>query len=175
MKALYHTPPPTVDYTINRTVFGRILEGSLPCAPLDESPTAFAFRDHRPAAPLHGLVIPKRYVKSIRTISSSSSKSSDDDDLTMMLELQEMGLDIVKRLEPEAYENKDYQLCFHVPPFISVGHLHLHVLAPVSEMKFPFTTKFWTGTLWCADVEEVLRSHWTEEELLEGRQREQEI
>lgn len=163
LKALYHTPPPNVDYSTNPTVFGRILEGSIPCAPLQESPTALAFCDHRPAAPLHGLVIPKRYVKSIHTLSST------EEDLTMLLELEEMGLEVLKKMVPEAYESKDYRLCFHVPPFISVGHLHLHVLAPISEMKFPFTAKFWTGAIWCADVKDVLKLYWTEEELLEAR------
>ena len=161
LQSCYRNAPPGVDYASNPTVFGRILEGSITCAPIQESPTCFAFHDHRPAAPFHGLVIPKRYVKTIHSLSKS--------DLGMLLELQDMGLEMVRSISPEAYEKKDFQLCFHVPPFISVGHLHLHVLAPVSEMNFPFTFKFWMGTRWCMDVEDVI-AQWTEEEILMARQ-----
>ena len=161
LQAYYHSPPPEVDYASNPTVFGRILEGSTPCAPIKESPTCFAFHDHRPAAPLHALVIPKRHIKSVKKLSK--------EDLVMLLELQEMGLEVVRMLSPEAYEKKDFKLCFHVPPFISVGHLHLHVLAPASEMTFPFTLKFWVGTRWCIDIDDVL-AEWKKEEILMARQ-----
>jgi diadenosine tetraphosphate (Ap4A) HIT family hydrolase len=163
VQAYYHKPPPEVNYSSNPTVFGRILEGSTPCAPIKESPTYFAFHDHRPAASLHGLVIPKHYVISL------DSLSKKEEDLVILLELQEMGLEVVRKLSPEAYEKKDFKLCFHVPPFISVGHLHLHVLAPASEMNFAFKLKFWAGSRWCTDIEDVL-AQWTKEEILMARQ-----
>ncbi|MEM1415526.1 MAG: hypothetical protein AAGH15_11525, partial [Myxococcota bacterium] len=34
--------------------------------------------------------------------------------------------------QPEAFENNDFLLRFHRPPFASVDHLHLHCLAPAS-------------------------------------------
>ena len=55
-----------------------------------------------------------------------------------LMVLQEMKLTaerLVKEYEPVAHKNNDYILCFHVPPFNSVDHLHLHVLAPVSKMS----------------------------------------
>ena len=130
----------------NPTVFGRILEGSLPSRTLSESSDLYAFCDRTPRAPLHGLVIPKVYIKSIRTL--------QDPDL--LEKIQDMAMDILQQYQPIAKEEGDYILCFHVPPFISVGHLHLHVLAPASEMSWIYRYgKYLPGTPWCTDVEKV--------------------
>lgn len=47
----------------DQNVFAKILRGEIPCAKLMETDHSLAFRDIRPQAPVHVLVIPKgRYV-----------------------------------------------------------------------------------------------------------------
>ena len=145
-----HEPPPGVDYSENESVFGEILRGEAPAIVLDESERVLVFCDRNPRAPLHGLVIPKRFIKSVFAL--------QPDDLSVLDEMIEMGQDTVKRLYPEAYRENNYILCFHVPPFNSVDHLHLHVLAPATQMSPIYRFgKYLTGipVRWCASAESV--------------------
>jgi diadenosine tetraphosphate (Ap4A) HIT family hydrolase len=121
----------------------------------------FAFEDHKPRAPLHGLVIPRRFIPSIHEVTNHNSNDGNDDDdtngLQLILHMQEVAHDLVRRAFPDAYLRKDYILCFHIPPFNSVDHLHLHVLAPASQMTFAFRRiKYNTSTRWCTDVADVI-------------------
>ena len=116
-----------------------------------ESKELLAFRDKSPKAKLHALVIPKKYIKSVKTLKKS--------DLDMILSMREMAFSVLKEEQPQAFLNDDYIICFHVPPFNSVDHLHLHVLAPASEMKFMFRYgKYLTDTTWCVSDDYVMRS-----------------
>ena len=151
--AAYRTPPPGVPtdymYEDNTSVFGDILRGELPASVYAESDTLLTFRDRSPRAPLHGLVIPKRYIMGVRNLSP--------DDLNTVTEMKEMALDVIRKEQPEAYSEEDYTLCFHIAPFNSVDHLHLHVLAPASSMDYIFRYgKYRNGTIWCTGVDDVI-------------------
>lgn len=147
----YHCPPDSMtNYDNNDTVFGRILRGELPALTLAESPRLLAVEDIKPRAPLHALVIPKAFVGSVFDLDSS-------DDMGWMQELHQMALELVQTRQPEAYANNDYRLCFHIPPFNSVDHLHLHVLAPLSKLGFCYChIKYNPKTRWCNNLESVM-------------------
>ena len=133
-------------------MFGDILRGELSASVYAESDTLLAFRDRWPRAPLHGLVIPKRFVRSVRNLSPDRT-----DDLNTVMEMKEMALAIIKEEQPEAFIEEDYMLCFHIAPFNSVDHLHLHVLAPASSMGFIYRHgKYKNRTIWCAGVDDVI-------------------
>lgn len=70
--------------------------------------------------------------------------------------MHRMGLSLIEKEQPEAYATKDYITCFHVPPFNSVDHLHLHILAPASEMNWVYKLKYWCGMRWCVSDEVVI-------------------
>lgn len=138
------TPPPNVKFANNPTVFGQILRGELPVVSYGESETLFAFRDKTPRAPLHALVIPKRHIPTVKDLNSSQA------DVALIEEMSEMALSIIREHEHEAFRNNDYLLRYHIPPYNSVDHLHLHVLAPASKMSFIMKFgKYLEGTLWC--------------------------
>ncbi len=46
-------------------IFARILRGEIPCDKVFENDHALAFRDIRPQAPVHLLIIPKRHLESL--------------------------------------------------------------------------------------------------------------
>lgn len=146
----YHEPPPGVDYSTNPSIFGKILSGKLPCRPLKESTNLLAFEDRSPRAKLHGLIIPKHYLESVYSLGQK--------DVELVQEMKQMGLELIEERYPEAHSSGDYILCFHIPPFNSVDHLHLHVLAPASSMSFIFRyIEYNCPTRWCTDVEPVLQ------------------
>lgn len=103
-----HSAPPGVDYSTNPTVFGEILRGELPAQVLFETPNLLAFRDKSPRAPFHALVIPKQYIPTVRELKRS--------DAQLVLQMRELGLALIKSEYPEACKERDYMLCFHIPP-----------------------------------------------------------
>ena len=147
--ATFHPPPPGVNYDDNWTVFGSILRGELPAATYAESDTLLTFRDRTPRAPLHGLVVPKQFIKSLRNVTPN--------DIELITSMKDMALDVIKQDQPMAYQTDNYVLCFHVAPFNSVDHLHLHVLAPASNMDYIMRYgKYRNGTPWCTYVDDVI-------------------
>lgn len=146
----FHEAPKYVDYSTNQSVFGKILRGEAPALVLKESATLLAFLDRKPRAPLHALVIPKGFIASVFALSK--------EDLPLLEEMRNMGIDLVKTYYPDAYRDNDYILCFHVPPFNSVDHIHLHVMAPASQIPFYLRRgKYQVGTRWCTSLRSVRR------------------
>jgi len=173
---VYHTPPPpheqdTDYYNSNPTVFGKILKGDLPAIVLSETPHLLAFQDIRPRAKLHALIIPKQYIESVFDLTppppSSSSKNNNNNtttsiddytNLAMLMEMQQVAHDLIQREFPMAYQQGDYRLCFHIPPFNSQNHLHLHVLAPLRDMNPLYQyIKYNTHTRWSTSLTDVLQ------------------
>ena len=99
--------------------FCGILAGIVPADVVHEGLHTVAFRDIKPAAPVHVLVIPRHHV-----ISAATVDASDADVVTEMF--------ITARLvaEQEGVATSGYRLVFNVgqDALNSVAHLHLHVL-----------------------------------------------
>jgi diadenosine tetraphosphate (Ap4A) HIT family hydrolase len=136
------------EYGDNPTVFGKILRGEVSCDRFDETDTLLTFEDVRPRAPLHALVIPKRFIPTVFDLSPA--------DLGLLEEMRAAALRVLEVHQPSALRDGDFRLVFHVPPYNSVNHLHLHVLAPVSQMSWIYTgIKYNPRTRWCTDWETV--------------------
>ena len=145
----FHEPPPGVDYSTNPSAFGQILRGEIPALVLEETRQLLAFQDRTPKAKLHGLIIPKAFLPNVVSLTSNN--------MTLLVEMETIAHNLLQRYEPEAYQNQDFILCFHIPPFNSVDHLHLHVLAPASEMSWKYRyVKYLVGTRMCTSFEEVV-------------------
>ena len=133
----------------NPTVFGKILRRESPCLVLAETSDILVFEDIHPRALLHALAIPKTYVQNVFSLGEG--------DIDLLLHMQEMGLKIIEEKYPEAFADDDYILGFHVPPFNSVNHLHLHVLAPASKMTtYHRHVKYNVGLPWCTGIATVI-------------------
>jgi diadenosine tetraphosphate (Ap4A) HIT family hydrolase len=145
----YHCPPNGVNYDNNDTVFGAILRGELPAVTLAESSRLLAIQDKKPRAPFHALIIPKAFVGSVFDV------AQQDDD--WFQEMKIMALELLVRTQHfDASASPDYRLCFHIPPFHSVDHLHLHVLAPLSQMNwYDRYIKYNPQTRWCIEMDTV--------------------
>ena len=53
------------------TIFGKILRGEIPCDEVYSDERCLAFRDVAPQAPVHGLVIPRKLIDSLREAEAS--------------------------------------------------------------------------------------------------------
>lgn len=154
-------------YKDNDSIFGNILRGEEPASILTESTNLLMFQDNKPRAPLHGLIIPKYHIDSVLLLTKN--------DLPILHEMKNMANEIVNKYiissstpsssitttqqqEEVVKRNCNSRMVFHIPPFISVKHLHLHVLAPIDDMDwfykdFKYT---YTETRWCTKLDTVI-------------------
>ncbi|KAI8609055.1 HIT-like domain-containing protein, partial [Chytriomyces sp. MP71] len=90
-----------------------------------------AFHDINPSARLHILIVPRRHIENVMSLSIK--------DINMIREMKALGHMLLAKNQVPL---KDHHLGFHVPPFTSVPHLHLHVIARpfknwVRSAKYP--------------------------------------
>ncbi|KAL6298642.1 HIT-like protein [Sparassis latifolia] len=119
-----------------------------------ENDTYTVFKDNRPATVQHFQVIPKRHIESVKCLTKA--------DADMVREMEWIGHRVLEDLDVPA---SDRRLGFHVPPFNSVSHLHLHVQAlpyKSSLMKLEFLLTPGRngsdkGISWFADVGQTVR------------------
>ncbi|THV07829.1 HIT-like protein [Dendrothele bispora CBS 962.96] len=77
-----------------------------------------AFRDRKPACSHHIQLVPKRHINNVKELQSS--------DVELLKSMFIIGHRILDSLEVDPSLRK---MGFHIPPFRSVNHLHLHVQA----------------------------------------------
>uniref|UniRef100_A0AAY4AZP8 HIT domain-containing protein n=1 Tax=Denticeps clupeoides TaxID=299321 RepID=A0AAY4AZP8_9TELE len=86
------------------------------------------FKDISPGAEHHYLVVPRDHIK-------------DCTYLQKIVSMANMGLKVLH--ENNFTDMNDASFGFHLPPYTSVDHLHLHVLAPASQLyicsKYKYT------------------------------------
>ncbi|KAF8193360.1 HIT-like protein [Pholiota molesta] len=81
-----------------------------------EDDSFVVFEDRRPASQHHYLVIPRRHIDTVKSLQQS--------DVPLVKRMEEIGHVVLNDLNvPEDMR----KMGFHIPPFNSVYHLHLHV------------------------------------------------
>ncbi|KAJ4489767.1 scavenger mRNA decapping enzyme C-term binding-domain-containing protein [Lentinula lateritia] len=100
----------------------------------DENLVTFRVRD--PACEHHFQVIPKEHIPSVRQLRKSNVET--------LKAMVNVGHQLLEQL---AVENTMRKMGFHIPPFNSMGHLHLHVQAlPYKnfskKLKYPIVDGF---------------------------------
>ncbi|CAJ1078052.1 histidine triad nucleotide-binding protein 3-like [Xyrichtys novacula] len=103
---------------------------------LKKSKDLVCFRDIVPAAPHHYLVIPRQHITSCHALNSGH--------ISLVKHMAEMGKAVLK--DQGFTDTEDIRLGFHQPPYTSIDHLHLHVLAPASQISEYHHYKFIQGT-----------------------------
>lgn len=112
------------------TVFDKIIRKEIPADIVFESDDILAFRDIRPLAPVHILIIPKKRIASIDDLA--------DEDAGLMGEMVLVARDIARDLN---ISGKGYKLLFRVgrDGGQEIPHIHLHLIggARLSENIHP--------------------------------------
>ncbi|KAI9265755.1 histidine triad family protein [Helicostylum pulchrum] len=112
-----------------------------------QTETCVAFHDRSPSAQLHLLVIPKNHIRTIKDL--------DGGDVPLLQEMIDLGKTLLKEQGFNPDDDSQIRLGFHVPPFNSVNHIHLHVIALPFKNKFR-QVKYTSGYPWYMDARTVL-------------------
>ncbi|TRM64671.1 HIT-like domain-containing protein [Schizophyllum amplum] len=80
-----------------------------------------AFHDRNPACKVHILIISKDHHRSIKTLRREH--------IPLLTEMKVFAYDLLKSFGVQLDILKSWNLGFHIPPFNSINHLHLHVQA----------------------------------------------
>jgi len=113
-----------------------------------------AFEDRSPASLHHYLVVPKQHIESVRSLKQS--------DVGLVKTMEEIGHAVMSKL---GIPSSLRVMGFHIPPFNSVYHLHLHVQAlPYRSSryaaKYPVSSGFGgysKGLSWFVEVNQVIQ------------------
>lgn len=95
----------------------------------------------------HLLVTPREHIKNLESLTGG------DDALLVerMIDLGGKSLELVK----EGY-SIGAQYSFHIPPWNSIDHLHLHALATPEKKNFIGMFKYLPGTMWCTNAADII-------------------
>ncbi|RDB25869.1 Bifunctional adenosine 5'-phosphosulfate phosphorylase/adenylylsulfatase HINT4 [Hypsizygus marmoreus] len=99
-----------------------------------EDESFIAFHDYRPAAQQHLQIIPRSHIgeyagtcpsgKESTEVSSASIKHLTKSNVALLKSMEAIGHDLLDELDVSPSMRR---MGFHIPPFNSVDHLHLHV------------------------------------------------
>ncbi|XP_033504973.2 adenosine 5'-monophosphoramidase HINT3-like isoform X1 [Epinephelus lanceolatus] len=104
------------------------------------------FRDMKPGAIHHYLVIPRTHI--------DNCKCLQGDHIPLVERMIEMATSVLEK--NKVGDLSDVRMGFHIPPFSSVPHLHLHALAPASKMNFKAQLHYGPQSHWFITVDKVL-------------------
>lgn len=94
----------------------------------------------------HLLVTPKVHIKNVASLVSV-------EDAKLVENMVAIGKSTYQTLGIS-----DVQYSFHIPPWNSIDHLHLHCIANPKEMSYFSSLKYSQGTFWCKSADEVISS-----------------
>jgi histidine triad (HIT) family protein len=100
------------------TVFGKIIQGKLPCKKVFENEKILAIEDIAPVAPVHILIMPKKEIASLQAM--------QPEDFPLIAEIVE----VAQKLADAYHIEEGYRLLTNNGPDAgqTVFHLHFHLI-----------------------------------------------
>ena len=136
---------------------------------LFENDQFVAFRDIKPASNFHFLMIPKKHIMNTNSLTvvdkpmRKINKNVCCYQFHIKFPINVLVMDMKKYMLELMEKNNqtdlsDISLGFHIPPFNSVKHLHLHGISKKSEMRFIGRMIFRENSFWYKTFDVVFDS-----------------
>uniref|UniRef100_UPI0037E9BB1A adenosine 5'-monophosphoramidase HINT3 n=1 Tax=Semicossyphus pulcher TaxID=241346 RepID=UPI0037E9BB1A len=129
-----------------KCIFCKIVNNEMGTELLHSDEEISCFRDIKPGAPHHYLVVPSKHV--------GNCKSLSKEHVPLVKLMVETGKEILQK--NNITDLSDVRFGFHWPPFCSVTHLHLHVLAPASQMGFMSRLFYRLNSYWFITADQLI-------------------
>lgn len=100
------------------TLFGKIVKGEIPADKVFENERIVAFKDIHPAAPIHILIVPKKEIPDLQSVTA--------EDLALIAEVVTVAQELAKRYNI----TEGYRLLTNNGPLAgqTILHLHFHLI-----------------------------------------------
>ncbi|MBS0606313.1 MAG: histidine triad nucleotide-binding protein [Parachlamydiales bacterium] len=100
------------------TIFGKIIQGTLPCEKVFENDRIIAFKDIAPVAPVHILIVPKKEIPNLQSV--------QPEDLSLIAEC----ITVAQQLASANDIEDGYRLLTNNGPMAgqTIFHLHFHLI-----------------------------------------------
>ena len=100
------------------TIFGKIIKGELPAEKVYEDDLVLAIKDINPAAPVHLLIMPKKEIKDLQSMTEA--------DLPLMAHVVKVAQELAKKFDVE----DGYRLITNNGSMAGqiIFHLHFHLI-----------------------------------------------
>lgn len=100
------------------TIFGKIIQGVIPCEKVFENDRIIAFKDIAPVAPVHILIVPKKEIPNLQSVQS--------EDLSLVAEC----IAVAQQLASDYDIEDGYRLLTNNGPMAgqTIFHLHFHLI-----------------------------------------------
>ncbi|MBS4168935.1 histidine triad nucleotide-binding protein [Parachlamydia sp. AcF125] len=100
------------------TLFKKIINGELPCDKVFENERIIAFKDIHPAAPVHVLIVPKKEIPDLQSVTP--------EDLPLIAEIMQ----VAQQLAAQFNLLEGYRLLTNNGPLAgqTIFHLHFHLI-----------------------------------------------
>ncbi|KAG0714509.1 Histidine triad nucleotide-binding protein 3 [Chionoecetes opilio] len=128
-----------------KCLFCRICDGLEPSNIVHQDEEFVVFPDIRPAAPHHYLVLTREHI--------TDAKCLTREHIPLVEKMTTLSKEV---LVTQGGSPDTARLGFHWPPFHSISHLHLHIIAPESEMGLIGRAMFKSNSFWFVTPEKVI-------------------
>lgn len=100
------------------TIFGKIIQGTIPCEKVFENDRIIAFKDIAPVAPVHILIVPKKEIPNLQSV--------QPEDLSLIAEC----ITVAQQLASANDIEDGYRLLTNNGPMAgqTIFHLHFHLI-----------------------------------------------
>jgi diadenosine tetraphosphate (Ap4A) HIT family hydrolase len=115
--------------TVVDCIFCRIQQRREPATVVLEDEEFIVFKTIDPVTKLHLLVTPRQHIRNLKSLQSI-------EDASLVKKMKEVGERAVLSVDSQAIDLKPIQFCFHVPPYNSIDHLHMHAIAYPHQMTY---------------------------------------
>jgi diadenosine tetraphosphate (Ap4A) HIT family hydrolase len=129
---------------VSSCIFCRIIEKKEPASIVYEDSMFVVFKTIAPASNRHLLVCPREHIQNALSLSGPSGAS-------LVRALVETG-----RVALGDDDARDAQFSFHIPPWNSIDHLHLHAIAQPGTKNWLGMLKYYEGSYWCKSAESLI-------------------
>ena len=142
-----------IDGNVKSCIFCKIVNGEEFARKVyDEEPEHTVFRTLSPAPTKgeHFLVVPRTHIQNVKSLSGPSGAEY----IRRMVAVGKLALG---KVGAETKESEDTQFSFHIPPWNSIDHLHLHVISNRKTMNYLGYLKYYEGSYWCRSATSLIK------------------
>jgi len=107
------------------------------------------FRPRDPVTNWHLLIVPKEHIQNVASLRKGTN------DAQMIKEMVDFAKESLATVE--GGDGNDAQFSFHVPPFNSIDHLHLHAIGRPRTMGFMSWITYFQDGIWCKSAEKLIQ------------------